>query len=458
MYIRIQRIPRHVWILIGLALFELSNTVNFLTSSTVLTLSMKASGILLFLSQFVIRGYNKPKKSTSDVFGFFLFWTFVLMIRGSLTGRFPLYAQSYLQVGIDVAVNRYSGMAFIMPLVAMMSFRMDSFYYMKRIGILLCCISLVMIFTHWQDVFSPDLQDGLTEIESEAEAGQFLNIYDITDVCFMGTWVILLMSFVSQYYEKKILLLFIPFLLLAFFGSVVGGRRAASFYNGLFLLITFFIYYKYSIREDKSFTQKRRGQTFFRRLFVIALVGGLVYFIVQLASTTTTFDFLSSRLFSGNDSGQFSNSGREILVADMVDDFNSHPLSWIFGRGVNGSYETSATSVSIGGRRQSMEWGFLYLILKGGIPYLIMYVYLLLHAFAMGIYHSKNLLSKGLAFICLLGVILLADVYTPSYGIYYFMIWMSYGLLENEKIRQLDDETIKNCFNIKGFGKTIKVN
>lgn len=456
MHKSIQRIPRHVWMLIGLTLFELSNTVDFVTSSSMLKLSLKAIGILLFLSQFVIGGYNKPKGKTSDVFVFFLVWTFFLILRGSLTGRTPLYVHSFLQVGIDVVVNRYSGMSYIMPLIALMAFRMDSFYYMKRIGILLCCISLVMIFTHWQDVFSPDLQYGRTEIESETEAGQFLNIYDITDVCFLGTWVILLMSFVSQYFDKKLLLLFIPFLVVAFFGSVVGGRRAASIYNGLFLLITFFIYYKYSIREDQLTTQKRRGRLISRRIFVIILVGAAVYYIVQLANTTTTFDFLSSRLFADNNSGQLGNSGRSRLVADMVDDFNSHPLSWIFGRGVNGSYET--TILSIGGRRQAMEWGFLCMILKGGIPYLIMYVYLLLHAFAMGIKHSKNLLSKGLAFICLLGVILLVDVYTPSYGIYYFIIWMSFGLLENEKIRQLDDETIRNCFNIRGFGKRVKVN
>lgn len=456
MHERIQRIPRHVWIIIGLTLFEMSNVVDFLTSSTLLKLSLKAIGILLFLSQFIIGGYNKPKGKTSDIFVFFLVWTFVLILRGSLTGRFPLYIHSFSQVGIDVVVNRYSGMAYIMPLVALMTIRMDSFYYMKRIGILLCCISLVMIFTHWQDVFSPDLQYGRTEIESETEVGQFLNIYDITDVCFVGTWVILLLSFLLQYFDKKLLLLFIPFLFLAFFGSVVGGRRAASFYNGLFMLIAFFIYYKYTINENQKNTQKSRGRVFFRRVLVIALVGGVVYYIVQLANTTTTFDFLFSRLFEDNYSEQVINTGRSRLVADMVNDFNSHPLSWFFGRGVNGSYETSI--LSIGGRRQAMEWGFLCLILKGGIPYLIMYVYLLFHAFAMGIYHSKNLLSKGLAFICLLGVVLLADVYTPSYGVYYFIIWMSFGLLENEKIRQLDDETIKNCFNIKGFGKQIIVN
>lgn len=456
MHDRIQRIPRHVWMLIGLTLFELSNTVDFVTSSSMLKLSLKASGILLFLSQFVIGGYNKPNYKINEVFRLFLVWTFFLILRGSLTGRFPLYVQSYLQVGIDVVVNRYSGMAYIMPLVALMTFRMDSFYYMKRIGILLCCISLVMIFTNWQDVFSPDLQYGRTEIESETEAGQFLNIYDITDVCFLGTWVILLLSFVSQYFDKKLLLIFILFLVVAFFGSVVGGRRAASFYNGLFLLIIFFVYYKYSIREDQLTTQKRRGRLLLRRLLVIVLLGGAVYYIVHLASTTTIFDFLSSRLFEDNYSDQVFHTGRSRLVADMVNDFNSHPLSWVFGRGVNGSYET--TILSIGGRRQAMEWGFLCMILKGGIPYLIMYIYLLLHAFAMGIYHSRNLLSKGLAFICLLGVILLVDVYTPSYGIYYFLIWLSYGLLENENIRQLDDETIKNCFNIKGFGKKIIVN
>ena len=453
---RIQRIPRHVWIVIGLVLFVLSDVVDFLTSSTSIVLLLKTIGILLFLSQFFMGKYNKPEGKTKEVFGLFLVWSFFLILRGSLTGRFPLYVHSYMQVGIDVVVNRYSGMAYIMPLVALMTIRMDSFYYMKQISILLCCISLVMIFTHWQDVFSPDLQYGRTEIESETEAGQFLNIYDITDVCFIGTWLILLLSFSAQYFEKKILLIFYPFLLLAFGGSVVGGRRAASFYNGLFLLITFCMYYKYNISDVQVNNQIRRARLLFRRVFVIVLAGGLVYYIVQLAQTTTTFDFLSSRMFADNNSGQLSNTGREMLVADMVKDFNSHPLSWIFGRGVNGSYETSI--LSIGGRRQAMEWGFLCLILKGGIPYLIMYVYLLLHAFVMGIYHSKNLPSKGLAFICLLCVILLVDVYTPSYGLYYFMAWFSFGLLENEKFRQLDDVTIKNCFNIKGFGKMIKVN
>ena len=100
-------------------------------------------------------------------------------------------------------------------------------------------------------------------------------------------------------------------------------------------------------------------------------------------------------------------------------------------------------------RRSAMEWGYLYYILKGGEPFLAMYVFHILHAIYLGIRKSRNVLSKAAAFVCLLSLIQLVTVSHPGMTMHYFMTWFCFGLLENDTVRKLDDITVSRMFNHK---------
>lgn len=116
--------------------------------------------------------------------------------------------------------------------------------------------------------------------------------------------------------------------------------------------------------------------------------------------------------------------------------------SWIIGRGALGSY-FDMNFMDSNPYRTEIETGYLYLILKGGIIYLIIYTTVLLRAFYLGFFKSNNTFTKAFACLALICCIELIPFGVPMLNIKYFSLWFGVGVCLNKEIRALSNKDIK---------------
>ena len=90
--------------------------------------------------------------------------------------------------------------------------------------------------------------------------------------------------------------------------------------------------------------------------------------------------------------------------------------------------------------RSAMEWGYLWLILKGGIVYFLAYIYLLIKPAILGIFRSNNQLIQVLSLIPF-GV--------PAVSTLFLLTWHGARLISDPQFRRLSDEEIDLMINSK---------
>ena len=436
--------PPIIWALLAIVIFELSGLISIYLPGVFYVL-FRLIGIIIFV--FVLFKYRlvRLKGNINLLFTIFIIWTLFIVIRGSLVGNTPLNKNSLYDILYYNINYSYSAIGYFMPLIALFSFKSETLYYSKKIGLILTLLSLLLVIFNWQDIFVGSEARGQSQLV-DAE-GEELAIRMASNYLFLAKWLVLFLLFNYGYKKNKLEIILPVYFVLNFLTQVLGGGRGASFLGLLDLFVFIIILYKYpTFRIDNSNKRVRGSSRFFAIIVLFVLIYGTYYLI----NNTTFFDFLFSRTFTEGTIGQLNeDTTRENLRDDFLSDFNAHTLSWIFGRGVNGTFQCSISHLSTMGRRASMEWGYLYYILKGGVPFLAMYVFLILHAAYLGFRKSKNTLCKAAAFMCVLSIIQLVTVSHPGMTMHYFMTWFCFGLLENDAVRNLDDVTVNRMFNNK---------
>lgn len=130
-----------------------------------------------------------------------------------------------------------------------------------------------------------------------------------------------------------------------------------------------------------------------------------------------------------------SRSGVEYAFYEDMDSMSD----WIFGRGWFGRYYEPAFSRY----RSSIETGYLALILRGGLLYLIPYVGILGMSFYNGYFKSRNLFCKSFAIICLMQIISLYPYGWPAFNYLHFVIWLGVWTCNSRVLRLMTDRQIK---------------
>ena len=436
--------PPIIWVLLAIVIFELSGMISIYLPGAIFTI-LRLIGVIIFIYVLFKYRFIRLKGDIGIIFSIFVLWTLFILIRGSLIGNPPLGKNSLYNILYYNITYDYSAIGYFMPLIALFSFKSDTLFYGKKIGLFLAFLSLFLVIVNWQDIFVGSEALGQSQLVNAG--GEELTIRKVSYYLFLAKWLVLFLLFNYGYKKSKLEIILPVYFVLSFLTQVLGGGRGASFLGLLDILFFIFILYKYpTCRNDNSNKRVQRSSRFFAVIVMFIFVYGIYYLI----NYTTFFDFLFSRAFVEGNLGQLNaDAARDVLKDDLINDFNAHPFSWIFGRGVNGSFECSISELSIMGRRSAMEWGYLYYILKGGVPFLAMYVFLILHAIYLGIRKSRNVLSKAAAFVCLLSLIQLVTVSHPGMTMHYFMTWFCFGLLENDTVRKLDDITVSRMFNHK---------
>lgn len=405
-------------------------------------------GFMLIVLCLVFAPKRQLEGTVSTVFKIFLIWTAFMILRGSIIGNYPLGESPNIMGAIHFMVSSpMSTLGYFIPIIALIPFSFKSLNRFKWIVLSILPVSLYLVFSNTNSIiYSQNVAQyqGYTDLEWRGGA---INVRAMIGSFFPVLELIVFMLFCYTYIKTRLKLLIPLGIIVYFLGFVVGGGRGGSIFAFGYILTWLYIMYKFPLRDGLSY---RKPKTNTNRIIIPILAMGLGFGVYALITNTDIFDFLFYRLFGDSGrSSMFVENNRSIMTQELITDFNTSPLNWVFGRGINGYY-VSHSEYSNGGFRAWMEWGYLYLILKGGVVYLFLYVYLFLHAAKQGFFHSKNILCKAMAFVCLFQVIHLASVHSePSLLSTYVFPWYCLGALERKRLREMDDSYIYSCFNWK---------
>ncbi len=143
------------------------------------------------------------------------------------------------------------------------------------------------------------------------------------------------------------------------------------------------------------------------RLLLIA--GTALTIAVVIASWTT----LSSTIFDRILDRGMEDTRSGVETRFLVDMATSPASDWLFGRGVDGTYfqmTQNRDTMEVNYDRPVIETGYLYLVLKGGLAYMLIILLFLFTAFFRGMSFKKPLLT-GMALFLL---VYLLDLYMTT--------------------------------------------
>ena len=426
----LRRIPPIIWMFIGVLLFELSSILSMSFSAANY---LKMLGVCITIFAF-FRAPKRPVPSAIKHASIVMVVTILLMvIRGSVIGNIPVGINgSIYQIIRHFLVYKHSAFAIMFPLVLFVDFSVLELKYYKSLAIVASIFSLFLLLYYKDYIFTTSIIKGLSDLEVN---GEFISIRELSHSIFIGLGFILCIGFAYNYLHSKLALLIPITLFFYFISQVMGGGRGGSVMAFGYLVLFFAIAYQ-SFNKDNIIG---------KRLLIIIMLCLFVCLIIYLYKKTDLFDYLLYRAFEGGEIGTgLKESSREEFVNAFVSDFDNHPLCWLFGRGVNGAYRLSS-----GEMRSAMEWGYLWLILKGGIVYFLAYIYLLIKPAILGIFRSNNQLSKSFAVLCIIQVLSLIPFGVPAVSTLFLLTWHGARLISDPQFRRLSDEEIDLMINSK---------
>jgi hypothetical protein len=354
----------------------------------------------------LISAPSKPKygKIFYAVIIIFILWSIYILVAAALKFTSTFYIQRVLG-------QRYFYLPYLIPLLILytkfdIEFFSYYFHFTYKLIILALVIQLSVIFL------------GISR-EDWYEQTHRIGIFDI------GSGLLLLMAHISR--KKQISYVILLYFIIAVFIFSYYGRRGPLVEN--LLLMVFMIILR--IRSPFSQAGDRKIIYFYVFLLMIILLltfGNLVRSIYVFQRGFNQDAWEASR---GN------------VMEDFLTDFISR-TDWIFGRGIDG---TILRTISADGIEKLIENGFLTIILKGGLLYLIPMLIILLRACFLGFFKSSNDLAKALAALIFIHIISMFSFGLPDYSVHYILIWISASVCFSDDIRNISNEELYQAIN-----------
>lgn len=361
-------------ICLSLYLYELGQVLHdFVFSANYKIIGSAIS--LLGVFSFIIYLVKVPKKINKSIVtclvGIFALISFVVIFRGIFN----------VKEGYDkLIINKMT----MMPYIMVFAFYIDVTPLFLRCilkwAFIYCISSLVFMIVYFEDLFLNITIIINTMMEWDVSImGKITNGSQLwlPIACFLGIFPKL---------SKSSKLIIVVTSLLAFVAVLLGGRRSASLNMLVYMLIPFIV----------RFANERRSK---KMKFILAFAGiiitaALFWDTNRIQDTfSERFEILSERL---------TRDTRSWAEEEMINDINESPLDWIWGRGMMGSFKTKNTELFNTNKREAIETGYLYMILKGGLLLLLPYIFILIISFCSGWQKSKSLFLKNCSIIVLL--------------------------------------------------------
>jgi len=375
------------------AKYGIPNVVKYVLSFFVLT--------ALIYNRFKKPGTPGKEGLFNPVIYFFVIWSVILIISSAVGFNNLFYIQR-------IFADPYFFLPYVLPLILLFTrFELPFFrnYYHYAV-IFIFPGFLIQLFTIatglsrelWIEqiarIFIFDLSSGFLLLS--------VHVLKKKSVSFIVFGYVILIIFILSYYGRRGVL--IDYVLLIFFMIIIRLKSP---------LLNF----------------KERVKIYY---------SGLLMIIVIL-----TFGYLvtSSYAYQRGFNKEAFEESRGMVFDDFFNDFSS-TNDWIFGRGIDGKVLRSLSTDS--GESNIIENGFLTILLKGGLLYLVPFVMILLRASYLGFFRSNNDLVKAMASLLLIYVIMMSSFNLPVFSTNYIFIWISVSVCLTPSIRKYrNDEVLR---------------
>jgi hypothetical protein len=337
-------------------------------------------------------------------FTFYLCWIFFIISRPLITGQ--EYSNNsfhpYLLYGIT---------SYLLPLIVLFGKKIISFKKLFASIFIFSFIGFVFFVFNFNNMLSIVKIGATMSEEGKLGLGELAEKYMFWfSISFFS---LLCYEFIPLKYRitaifTSIFLLF----LLAFF-----GRRGAFVMSILYFFGMFYLFLDQKNNNNKIL------------IFLIIFIFFFSIYVIISKYSNSTFFILYERL---NDDSR--SDVEETLIKYLTTE-----KAWLFGKGIEGAYKHRYFEFP----RYTHETGYFYLILKGGIINLFLFVYLLLHATYIGLFKTNNRLTKAFALYLLFHVIYLIPFGLPTFSLEYLFVWVAFTFCESIYWRSLTNEEVK---------------
>ena len=385
--------------------------ITYIASSTIL--STKEMPFMLFQplqmlglvaifssSTYLVKPYFESEY-LKIFFFLFAFWALVILFRGFSFNKDVLKL---------ILLNPwFGGMFYLVPLILL--FRRSFLLYKKIFSVI---IILSVIFLLYSLMFRGILTEVIPDDRNRSVVEYFTKSLGITA---------LFMLFTHMYHSKtKNLIAFVTVLVVLVLG-VIRARRGVLFMGVLGLLFAGFLYFI-------SAKSKLVSGTLLVGLLLTAIIGGVYVFLnVELEALY----YLQDRGVTD------TRTGIEVyFYKDM------QGLDWVIGRGMLGEYY--CPTMESGNYRGTVETDYLNMILKGGIINLILLLVIIVPAIFLGLFNSKNYLTKAFALWILFWLINTHPSTVQVFTLNYILVWLGVGACYSSFVRNIPEEEMKSFF------------
>ncbi len=228
----------------------------------------------------------------------------------------------------------------------------------------------------------------------------------------------------SYHSKKKVIFAAIVILFTLLF-SVMRARRGLIIMTSSLLFFSFLLY---------LFTTKNKILIIYLAVLLFLSAGWYVSHLYK-PEESRLLGFISER---------GTEDTRTAVELYFYDDMKFK--DWIIGRGINGKYYCPDIEEDTD-YRSVIETGYLQLILKGGLIRLGLFLLIMIPAVIIGVFYSKNTLSKAAAIWILIALISLYPATVDTFTLNYLLVWICVGICYSKKIRNLPDNYIKTILN-----------
>jgi hypothetical protein len=366
-------------------------------------------GILLIFGSpfyFRIKFYYPLVGNIRFFFNLYIIWVFIILVRPILTGQ--VYSSDSLNP--NSIFGLYSYLIFLVTFIDKRTFSFKIIF--NIIYVFAICGLVYFVLNFYNMLYIVNIGPQITKQGNNFGLGELGNSFNFW--FGISCFSLLCFEFLPTNRYKKIAF-FSSFFNLLLLGYL--GRRGGIFMSCLYFLGAFFLNFKI-IKKNRYFV-------------MICIIILIIVILINLYSISiiSNFSILSERLTEDTRSG---------VDNDIINHLTSKNL-WFFGQGIEGAYKSN----DFERLRYEHETGYFFLILKGGILYLIFFVSILLHAAYIGFFKTRNRFTKAISLYIFFHLIYLVPFGLPSFSLEYLLMWIAFVICESKFWRSLTNDQIK---------------
>jgi hypothetical protein len=368
------------------------------------TQGLQLLGIILFTPSFIsLITWRFEYNYLKFIFNFFFFWSLIVIIRGI---QFDIESIKKMLLSASGGIFLY-----FVPIV--ITFPRGIKYFKKIIDVILI---LSIFFIIYDLLFYRVLLWGITGPRlATSTIETFARQLSIPSGFILLTYI---------YHSGKRNIFALSIVILTFLLAAIRARRGLMFMSISLLVASYLVYY---------FTNKGK---------FLRIVLSIFLFIFLFIYGNEVYNSNRSGMF-GLITGRMDEDTRTGVEDYFYSSMSNTDL--LIGRGINGQYycpginETEGTVTIF---RDTIETGYLQIILKGGIISFVLFLMMAIPAIILGFFYSNNLLSKSSAIWILLFLLYSYPTTINSFALDYILIWLSIGICFDPKIREKTNDEI----------------